>query len=107
MAVATGGLLGGLLLWVIGLGVRPADEPIVLFDGRWPILLPLLLMTGCELLRRSAPRTALLAGTAALTLDTVTQGSVVTLIMFTDLVYAAVLYGTPPRPGGSRGSPGC
>ncbi|MFM9704483.1 sensor histidine kinase [Streptomyces galilaeus] len=95
VAVATGGLLGGLLLWVIGLGVRPADEPIVLFDGRWPILLPLLLMTGCELLRRSAPRTALLAGTAALTLDTVTQGSVVTLIMFTDLVYAAVLYGTP------------
>lgn len=62
VAVATGGLLGGLLLWVIGLGVRPADEPIVLFDGRWPILLPLLLMTGCELLRRSAPRTALLAG---------------------------------------------
>ncbi|MFF8195890.1 sensor histidine kinase [Streptomyces bobili] len=95
VAVATGGLLGGLLLWGIGLGTRPADEPIVLFDGRWPILLPLLLMAGCELLRRSAPRTALLAGTAALTLDTITQGSVVTLIMFTDLVYAAVLYGTP------------
>ncbi|MEU0342993.1 histidine kinase [Streptomyces bobili] len=95
VAVATGGLLGGLLLWGIGLGTRPADEPIVLFDGRWPILLPLLLMAGCELLRRSAPRTALLAGTAALTLDTLTQGSVVTLIMFTDLVYAAVLYGTP------------
>ncbi|USQ83516.1 histidine kinase [Streptomyces phaeoluteigriseus] len=95
VAVATGGLLGGLLLWSIGLGTRPADDPIVLLDGRWSILLPLLVMAGAELLRRSAPRTALLTGTAALTLDTVTQGSVVTLIMFTDLVYAAVLYGTP------------
>ncbi|MEU8652900.1 histidine kinase [Streptomyces sp. NPDC048737] len=95
VAAAVGGLLGGVLLWGIGLGVRPADEPIVLFDGRWPVLLPLLVMAGCELLRRAAPRTALLTGTAALALDTVTQGSVVTLIMFTDLVYAAVLYGTP------------
>lgn len=31
---ASAGLLGGLLLWGIGLGVRPADEPVVLFDGR-------------------------------------------------------------------------
>jgi signal transduction histidine kinase len=93
--VAMGALLGGLLLWGIGLGTRPADEPIVLLHGRWPILLPLAVMAGCELLRRAAPRVALLTGTAALTLDTVTQGSVVTLIMFTDVVYAAVLYGTP------------
>ncbi len=50
---------------------------------------------GCELLRRSAPRTAVLAGTVALTVDTMTQGSVVTLLMYTDLMYAAVLYGPP------------
>ncbi|MFE0452195.1 sensor histidine kinase [Streptomyces sp. NPDC058914] len=95
VCAALAGLLGGLLLWGIGLATRPADEPIVLLDGRWPILLPLTLMAGCEVLRRTAPRTALLTGTAALTLDTVTQGSVATLIMFTDVVYAAVLYGTP------------
>jgi signal transduction histidine kinase len=95
VCAALAGLLGGLLLWGIGLATRPADEPIVLLDGRWPILLPLTLMAGCEVLRRTAPRSALLIGTAALTLDTVTQGSVATLIMFTDLVYAAVLYGTP------------
>ncbi|MFE9676470.1 sensor histidine kinase [Streptomyces sp. NPDC006259] len=95
VVVAAGGLLGGLLMWGIGLGTRPADEPTVLFDGRWPVLLPLLVTAGCELLRRVAPRTALVTGTAALTLDTVTQGNVVTLIMFTDVVYAAVLYGTP------------
>ncbi|MEU0742465.1 histidine kinase [Streptomyces sp. NPDC006134] len=92
---ALGGLLGGLLLWGIGLGTRPADEPIVLFDGRWPLLVPLAVMAGCELLRRAAPRTALPTATAALVLDTLTQGSLVTVLMFTDVMYAAVLYGTP------------
>ncbi|CAL9312190.1 sensor histidine kinase [Streptomyces rochei] len=92
---ASAGLLGGLTLWGIGLGVRPADEPIVLFDGRWPLLVPLVVMAGCELLRRVAPRTGLLIGTAALITDTVTQGSLVTVIMYTDLMYAAVLYGPP------------
>ncbi|MFF3849456.1 sensor histidine kinase [Streptomyces sp. NPDC002328] len=92
---AVGGLLGGLLLWGIGLGTRRAADPIVLFDGRWPVLLPLFVMAGCELLRRAAPRVALLTATVALTLDTMTQGSLGTLLMFTDVVYAAVLYGTP------------
>ncbi|MET7269636.1 MULTISPECIES: sensor histidine kinase [Streptomyces] len=92
---ASAGLLGGLLLWGIGLGVRPADEPIVLFDGRWPLLVPLAVTAGCELLRRAAPRTGLLIGTAALVADTLTQGSLVTVIMYTDLMYAAVLYGPP------------
>ncbi|MFJ7770627.1 sensor histidine kinase [Streptomyces sp. NPDC097107] len=92
---ASAGLLGGLLLWGIGLGVRPADAPIVLFDGRWPLLVPLAVIAGCELLRRAAPRTGLLIGTAALIGDTFTQGSLVTVIMYTDLMYAAVLYGPP------------
>ncbi|MFC8868591.1 sensor histidine kinase [Streptomyces sp. NPDC057148] len=95
VCAASAGLLGGLLLWGIGLGVRPAGEPIVLFDGRWPLLVPLAVMAGCELLRRAAPRTGLLIGTAALIGDTVTQGSLVVLIMYSDLMYAAVLYGTP------------
>ncbi|MEU6450531.1 histidine kinase [Streptomyces sp. NPDC046979] len=93
--VAAAGLLGGLLLWGIGLGVRPADEPVVLFDGKWPLLVPLVVMAACELLRRSAPRTGLLIGTAALIGDTLTQGSLVTVIMYTDVMYAAVLYGPP------------
>ncbi|WP_329221067.1 histidine kinase [Streptomyces sp. NBC_01485] len=91
--VAVGGMLGGLLLVVLGLSTRPADEPIVLFDGPWPVLAALCVMAGCEVLRRVAPRTALLVGTAAIVLDTLTQGSVVTVLMFTDLMYAAVLYG--------------
>ncbi|MEU2299585.1 histidine kinase [Streptomyces antibioticus] len=93
--VACGGLLGGLVLMALGLALRPADEPLVLLPGAWAVLPPLVVMSGCELLRRTAPRTALLTGTAALALDTVTQGSVATVLMFTDLVYAAVLYGPP------------
>ncbi|MFI1707436.1 sensor histidine kinase [Streptomyces griseoruber] len=93
--IATGGLLGGLLLVGLGVSTRPATEPIVLLDGTPPVLVPLVVMSGCELLRRTAPRAALLTGTAALTLDTVTRGSVATLLMFTDLVYAAVVYGPP------------
>ncbi|MFJ8112856.1 sensor histidine kinase [Streptomyces sp. NPDC096132] len=93
--VAAGGLLGGLLLVGLGVSTRPDDEPTVLVHGSWPVLVPLVVMTGCELLRRTAPRTALLTGTAALTLDSVTTGNIATLLMFTDVVYAAVLYGPP------------
>jgi signal transduction histidine kinase len=91
--IAVGGLLGGLLLVSIGLGTRPADDPITLFDGPWPILVPLGVMACCELLRRAAPRTALLTGSVAICADVVTQGNLATVLMFTDIVYAAVLYG--------------
>lgn len=91
--IAAGGLLGGLLLVGIGLGTRPSSDPITLFDGPWPVLLPLTVLAGCELLRRSAPRAALLTGTAAICADLVTQGNLATILMFTDVVYAAVLYG--------------
>ncbi|MFI9342203.1 sensor histidine kinase [Streptomyces sp. NPDC052773] len=92
---ALAGLLGGLLLWGFGLATRPKGEPIVLFPGAWPILVPLAVTACCELMRRAAPRVALPVATAALVADTVTQGNLVTLVMFTDVMYAAVLYGTP------------
>ncbi|UUU30868.1 histidine kinase [Streptomyces sp. CA-210063] len=93
--IAVAGLLGGLLLWGLDLGTRTARDGIVVLDGRWWILLPLVVTAGCEALRRTTPRTALLVGWAALTLDTITQGNLLTVLMFTDLVYAAVLYGPP------------
>lgn len=91
--IAIGGLLGGLLLASIGLSTRPAKDPITLFDGPWPVLVPLVVLAGCELLRRTAPRVALLTGTVAVGADVLTQGSLVTVLMFTDVMYAAVLYG--------------
>lgn len=87
------GLAGGLLLWGAGLGIRGDGDPVVVFGESWLILVPLVVTAACETLRRTWPRTALLGGTAALVLDTMTQGNLFTVVMFTDLVYAAVLYG--------------
>ena len=91
--VAVAGLLGGLLLVGIGLGNRSREDPVTLFDGPWPILVPLTVMAGCELLRRAAPRTALMIATPAIAADVLTQGNLATVLMFTDIMYAAVLYG--------------
>ncbi|MFJ8534754.1 sensor histidine kinase [Streptomyces sp. NPDC093591] len=93
--IALGGLLGGLLLWSVGLFPRTPGDGLVLWSPAWAALLPLAVTAGCELLRRTRPRTGLLIGVLMLTVDTVTRGNVVTIVMFTDLVYAAVLYGTP------------
>ncbi|MFJ9819375.1 sensor histidine kinase [Streptomyces sp. NPDC101151] len=93
--IAVGGLLGGLLMWALGLEPRTAGDSLVLWQPRWATLLPLAAVACCELLRRTRPRVALLIGTAAVIADTVTRGSVVTVVMYTDLMYAAVLYGSP------------
>ncbi|MFF9776711.1 sensor histidine kinase [Streptomyces sp. NPDC013978] len=95
LCIAAAGLLGGLLLWVLGLDTRTPRDGIVVFESHWWVLPPLVVTAGCEALRRVMPRTALIVGWAALTLDTMTQGSLITVLMFTDLVYAAVLYGPP------------
>lgn len=91
VALAVSGLLGGLLLWGLGLhtqGGRPFSAP-------WITLVPLTAMASVELLRRSAPCTALTVATLALVADQFTRGSLATILMFTDIMYAAVLYGTP------------
>ncbi len=89
--IAAGGLIGGLLLWAVGLHTQGGR----LFPAHWVALVPLAVMAGLELLRRTMPRTALVAGTLAIVADQFTTGSVATVLMFTDIVYAAVVYGTP------------
>ncbi|MFF2699158.1 sensor histidine kinase [Streptomyces cyaneofuscatus] len=91
VALAVSGLLGGLLLWLLGLhtqGGRPFSAP-------WVTLVPVAVIATAELLRRSAPRTALTVAVLALIADQFTRGSLATVLMFTDVMYAAVLYGTP------------
>ncbi|MDI3417195.1 histidine kinase [Streptomyces sp. B-S-A12] len=90
--IALSGLLGGLVLWGIGLGIRTAPVPSL--PDAW-LLVPLALMSGLELLRRTLPQTALALGTLALVADQFTPGNLVTIILFADLAYAAVLYGSP------------
>lgn len=85
------GLLGGLALWALGLYLQGNR----LFVAPWVCLLPLAVVSGLELVRRTAPQTALVIGTLALVADQFTVGNLATVLMFTDLMYAAVLYGKP------------
>ncbi|MEV4947259.1 histidine kinase [Streptomyces sp. NPDC053755] len=91
LLIAAGGLAVGLLMWSFGLHTQ-TDRPIT---ARWATLIPLAVMAAMATVRRSCPRTALTVGTIALVADQFTYGSLVTALMFTDLVYAAVVYGTP------------
>ncbi|MFJ5866221.1 sensor histidine kinase [Streptomyces parvus] len=91
VALAVSGLLGGLLLWLLGLHTQGGHP----FSAPWITLVPLTAMAGAELLRRKAPRAALTIGVLALVADQFTRGSLATALMFTDVMYAAVLYGTP------------
>lgn len=95
LLIAVGGLLGGLLLWTLGIWPRVPADHLVLWPQRWAALVPLAVTAACEPLRRTRPRTGLLVGTAALVVDTMTLGSIVTIVLYTDLMYAAVLYGSP------------
>ncbi|MET4922799.1 histidine kinase [Streptomyces sp. PSRA5] len=88
--IGAAGLLGGLLLWSLGLHTQGGR----VLPGSW-VLVPLVVMSLMELVRRSTPRTALTVATVALVADQFTTGSVATIAMFTDIVYAAVLYGSP------------
>ncbi|MCX5142957.1 MULTISPECIES: sensor histidine kinase [unclassified Streptomyces] len=89
--IAVIGLLGGAVLSLLGLHMQNGR----LLDAPWTALLPLAVMSALELMRRSAPQTALVIGTLALIADQFTPGNLATVLMFTDLMYAAVLYGTP------------
>ncbi|MFZ3559853.1 sensor histidine kinase [Streptomyces sp. BH055] len=88
--IAVGGLLGGLALWGIGLPMN-GGRPL---GGAWA-LLPLVVMAALELLRRTRPRFAVIVGTFVAIADQFTDGNLATVLMFTDLMYAAALYGTP------------
>ncbi|MGW3386055.1 sensor histidine kinase [Streptomyces cinereoruber] len=85
------GLACGLLLWSFGL-YTTGDR---LLDQQWAPLIPLAATAGAEVVRRTLPRTALAVATAAVVADQFTNGNLVTILMFTDVVYAAVVYGNP------------
>ncbi|MFD9501352.1 sensor histidine kinase [Streptomyces sp. NPDC060035] len=89
--IAVIGLSGGLVLWLAGLHPQGGR----LLTAHWTALVPLASMAGMELLRRTAPQTALVLGTLTLVADQCTTGSLATTLMFTDIMYAAVVYGTP------------
>lgn len=90
LLIAASGVLGGLLMWIFGLYTHDSHPT---GHHNWVTLLPLAVMAGCELMRRTAPTTALAIAAPTAVLDMVAGSLLVTVLMFTDLVYAAVLYG--------------
>ncbi|WP_369358759.1 sensor histidine kinase [Streptomyces sp. cg2] len=89
--IAGGGLASGVLLRALHLHGGP---PLLGLPASLN-LLALTVMAGAELLRRSAPLAALALAVPALALDFCTGTLIATVLMFTDVVYAAVLYGPP------------
>ncbi|MET9721434.1 sensor histidine kinase [Streptomyces zaomyceticus] len=89
--IALAGFACGLLLWSYGL-YTTGDR---VFDQRWAALIPLTAMAAAETVRRTLPQTALFVGTLAIVADQFTNGNLVTVLMFTDIAYAAVVYGSP------------
>lgn len=90
--IAAAGLACGLVLWSFGLHTQGPGTGL---PGGPVVLIPLLALTAVALVRRTMPRTALLAATAAVVADQFTRGNLMTVVMFADIVYAAVVYGTP------------
>ncbi|ARQ68424.1 sensor histidine kinase [Streptomyces marincola] len=86
--IAAAGLTGGLASFAFGFHTWSLS----VLHGPAAVA-GLLITCGAELLRRNAPGTALLLGTAGLVLDLLGGGLLVVIVLFSDLVYAAVLYG--------------
>ncbi|MEU3602019.1 histidine kinase [Streptomyces sp. NPDC006798] len=88
--IAGTSLLGGILLWSLGLFMqRPETSPL----PPWAALVPLVVICCQAVLRRTRPLTALAISCLALIGDLFTVGSLVTVIVFTDAVYSSVVYG--------------
>ncbi|MFI7276496.1 sensor histidine kinase [Streptomyces sp. NPDC049879] len=90
--IAATGMAAGLVMWSLDLYSSPS---LAQDRGDWA-LLPLAAMCTAELLRRVWQPGALLLACAAFAADQATGSLLVTVAMFTDLCYAAVMYG-PPR----------
>ncbi|MFJ3724929.1 sensor histidine kinase [Streptomyces sp. NPDC090045] len=84
-------VLAGLVFW--SLGVYSSGNRHLLPD--WAALVPLVALGSMELLRRTMPSVTLIVGTLGVIADQFTVGSLATVVIFTDLMYAAVVYGKP------------
>ncbi|MGW5846624.1 sensor histidine kinase [Streptomyces sp. NPDC055254] len=89
--LAAGSVLAGLVLWSLGVYSSP-DRDLL---PAWAALVPLVVLGSLELVRRTLPRLTLPVGTAGLVADQFTVGNIATVLIFTDLMYAAVVYGRP------------
>ena len=95
LALAGIALVGGVLM--LSLGAYRQMQPT--FWGATPVPLflpPLVVVCVAVVLRRVAPRTSLAVGVVALLADLALGGSLGTILIFTQVLYDACVYG-PPR----------
>ncbi|MEV0416455.1 histidine kinase [Streptomyces sp. NPDC050448] len=85
------GVAAGLVFWSLGVYSSPGRGSL----PAWAALIPLVVLGAMELLRRTAPQGTLIVGTVGVIADQFTVGSLATVVIFTDLMYAAVVYGKP------------
>ncbi|WP_030235815.1 sensor histidine kinase [Streptomyces sp. NRRL S-350] len=85
--VAFCGLVGGTVLIVFRVYDHADRVPV------WAVALPMLVMAGLELCRRTRPVLTVSVGGLAFVACLLTGSLLATLIMYTDLLYAAVVYG--------------
>ncbi|MET9960928.1 histidine kinase [Streptomyces sp. NPDC006326] len=84
-------VLAGVVLWALGIYSTGNRH----FFPAWAALVPLLVLGAVGLLRRTAPRVTVVVGTVGVIADQFTVGNLGTVLIFTDLMYAAVVYGKP------------
>ncbi|RSS29968.1 two-component sensor histidine kinase [Streptomyces sp. WAC05858] len=78
-------------MWAVGVH----NNQSFFHTPRWLGLIALAVISAAVLLRRSRPLIGLGVGTAALGVDILSGGLAVTFLIYTDLVYAAVMYSGP------------
>ncbi|KOG41556.1 hypothetical protein ADK74_20055 [Streptomyces decoyicus] len=90
MRLAVGFFAGCLILYVVG-GPRVMGGDI----PAWQAVLPVLVLCAATALRSTLPPVAVAVGTLTVTVETTSSGGLGPLLVYTDLLYAAALYGAP------------
>ncbi|RKN50999.1 sensor histidine kinase [Micromonospora endolithica] len=92
LVLAVGSLAGGLVLY--GLGTQPQLDNAV--DVPETVFLPPLVAACVAVgLRRVASRASLALGTVAVVVDVLLGGSLATILVYTQVLYDACVYGSP------------
>ncbi|MGW3007985.1 sensor histidine kinase [Streptomyces sp. NPDC001219] len=90
LRLAVGFLAGCLILYVVGgPPVMGGDVPL------WQAVLPVLVVCTATAFRSTLPVAALVVGTLTVAVQMTADGALAPLFVFTDLLYAAALYGAP------------
>ncbi|WP_159048723.1 sensor histidine kinase [Streptomyces sp. NRRL F-4489] len=90
LRLAVGFFAGCLILYVLG-GPRVMGGEIPV----WQAVLPVLVLCGSTAFRSTAPGRAVLVGTVTVSLEAAVSGGLGPVLIYTDLLYAAALYGAP------------